>query len=127
MTVYTVHLRRPGPDEELIFVREGFCFWAFALSWLWALGHRLWWFAGALFVANMIVAAVGVVLDLHPVGQGALGFTVSAIAGAVAFDARRWALARDGFEEMGVVVADGIDGASQRFLDDHPVLSEQMA
>ena len=44
MQVYTVHIH-PGdadPMENAILIREGFNFWAFLLSGLWALYHRLW-------------------------------------------------------------------------------------
>ena len=48
MAIYTVHeppLKRdetePDPDR-FVFVRDGFYFWAFLLTPLWMLRHRLW-------------------------------------------------------------------------------------
>ena len=64
MRVYTVHLRQPGPDEDLVFIREGFSFWAFLLTWAWALWNQLWLFAGALIVANLAIAGTVVVVGL---------------------------------------------------------------
>ncbi len=48
MSVYTVHeppLRAAGAlaePERFVFVRDGFYWWAFLLTPLWMLRHRLW-------------------------------------------------------------------------------------
>jgi hypothetical protein len=127
MRVYTVHLRCPGPDEDLILIREGFSWMAFLFTWIWALWNRLWLFAAGLFAANAAVAATVWAFGLHPWGQASLTLAVSIGAGYLAFDQRRRALEARGFEPMGVVAAPDLDAATRRFLDEHPVLSEQMA
>ena len=122
MRVYTVHLLNIKSDDGLEFVREGFSVWAFLLSWLWALRHRLWLFAGVILVANMAVAG----LELHPAGQAALSLGISVAAGLFGNDMRRRALAGRGYRDMGVVAEGDEDSAARRFLDAHPVLTESM-
>ncbi len=48
MAVYTVHAPASyGVDvrttsDRLVFVRDGFYFWAFVFSFFWLIWHRLW-------------------------------------------------------------------------------------
>src|SRR5260370_42268675 len=65
MSIYTVHVPPPtadrsGPDpERFAFVRDGFSFWAFLLTPLWMLRHRLWLgLLGYLIVASALVVRV---------------------------------------------------------------------
>lgn len=127
MKVYTAHLRRPGPDEDLVFIREGFCFWAFLFTWAWALVNRLWLFAGVLFGASLGVAGLGALLNLHPAGQSSLALAVAMIAGYLGNDLRRRALEARGYRTMGVVAAPDGDAAARRFLDAHPGLGGHTA
>ena len=121
MRVYTVHLCQPGPDEDLVFIREGFSFWAFLLTWVWALWHRLWLFAGALFVANLAIAGTVMAIGLHPWGQAGLSLAVALASGYLAFDQQRRRLTHLGFQDFGVVAADdedarrGVSSTTTRF------------
>ena len=63
MPTYTVHqppLRKretaPNP-ERFVFVRDGFYFWAFLLSPMWMLAHRLWLVLIGYIVVNVAIAA----------------------------------------------------------------------
>ena len=71
MRVYTVHLRRHGlmPERDLVLVREGFSWWAFLFTSLWALWHRMWWEALGLFA---IVLGAGFVAEYF-LGEGGGG------------------------------------------------------
>lgn len=123
MSVYTVHeppLKRdetePNP-ERFVFVRDGFAFWAFLLSPLWMLRHRLW-----LVLLLYIAVSVALQVALSYAGASgavswAAGLLVSLLVGLEAASLRRWTLARRGFRYVGVVVGDEFETAERRFFD----------
>src|SRR4051812_19447383 len=57
MRIYTVHVKPEdtGSRFKPSFVREGFNIWAFALTVLWALYHRLWFVSVILVVVNVFL------------------------------------------------------------------------
>ena len=125
MRVYTVHLR-PGstlPDRDAVLVKEGFCWPAFFLSFLWALWHRMWALALVLLALEIAVNTVGEALGLAAAAQGVATLGAALAVGFIANDLRRRWLARRGFDDAGVVAAAGCDAALRRFLDAHPALS----
>lgn len=125
MRVYTVHLRRPGPDEDFVLVREGFNVWAFVFCLLWALWNRLWLFGALAFGSRLALAWLAHWAGLNPAGEGALLLAHALIVGYLANDMKRRRLDRLGYRDMGVVAADDLDAASARFLDGHPLLAAQ--
>ena len=125
MPVYTVHEpSRHGSDDDTIahtsrfvFVRDGFHFWAFLLTPLWLLRHRLW----LEFIAWLVIVA-GVTFALRLLGidvmaGGWVGLLIAILVGIEASSLRRWKLARRKFEQVGVVVADDLEMAERRFFD----------
>ena len=121
MTVYTVHeppMQAADVDPERFrFVRDGFSLWAFLLTPLWMLCHRLW------LVFTLYVGGVVVLLGvLWAVGAspGVRLFVlalVSLLAGFEAASLRRWTLGRRGWTDLGVVVATDLESAERRFFD----------
>src|SRR3954451_21509118 len=123
MPVYTVHepLRR---DDELLahtarfaFVRDGFHFWAFLLAPFWMLRYRLW-----LELIAYLLLIGGLTFALRRLGvEGSAGglvwFLMSLLVGIEASSLLRWKLARRGFDNLGVVVAEDQDIAERRFFD----------
>jgi Protein of unknown function (DUF2628) len=123
MSVYTVyepplkaHESVPNP-ERIVFVRDGFSFWAFLLAPLWMLRYRLW-----LAFIGYVIVAVALLVGLRLIGASA---TVTTIAVAllsllVAFEAatlRRFTLSRRGWRNVGIVVGDDLESAERRFFD----------
>ena len=123
MSIYTVyepplkaHESAPDP-ERLVFVRDGFSFWAFLLAPWWMLRHRLW-----LAFVCYVILAVALSVALRLIGASA---AVAIIAGAlfsllVGFEAatlRRFGLARRGWRNVGIVVGDDVESAERRFFD----------
>ena len=125
MRVYTVHVRTPAErlDRDVTLVREGFNWFAFLFSGLWALWSRLWLVALGLIVLEVAWGALAVQLDLHPLTQAVISFGLAIIVGWVANDLRRWTLFRRGYTEVGVVAARDNDQAMQRFFDQHALLA----
>ena len=134
MPVYTVH-EPPRPDEErdddaiaqgarIVFVRDGFHFWAFLLAPLWMLRHRMWL---ELIAWLLLLAAITFALQALGVGEAA-GFVVALLlallVGMEASSLRRWKLSRRGFASLGVVVGDDLEEAERRFFDGWTAQSE---
>jgi Protein of unknown function (DUF2628) len=123
MPVYTVH-EPPRRDDDALghamrfrFVRDGFHFWAFLLSPLWMLRHRLW----IEVIAYLLLLGGAVFLLRRLEVQESAGFWVWLfLAGLVGMEASsllRWKLARRGFAQVGIVVGDDLEEAERRFFD----------
>ena len=135
MPVYTVH-EPPRPEGErdddaiaqgarVVFVRDGFHFWAFLLAPLWMLRHRMW-----LELIAWLLLLAGVTFALRGLGVGAAGGLVVALllallVGMEASSLRRWKLSRRGFLSLGVVVGDDLEQAERRFFDGWSAQSEK--
>jgi hypothetical protein len=119
-TVYEPPLRAAdsaADPERFTFVRDGFYFWAFALTPLWMLSHRMW-----LVLLIYLIVAVGADSAMHYAGIGSGGVVVvelliSFLVGFEASTLRRFTLARRGWKNVGVVAGDGVEAAERRFFE----------
>lgn len=129
MKIYTVHCRRHGlnPDRDIVLVREGFSWAACVFSALWALWHRLWLIAAALFGVTLVMNAITHLFVADDATAMVLGAGVAILTGLFANDLRRWALERQGFADMGPVTGTSEDQAYARFLDQNPDLARGFA
>ncbi len=129
MRLYTVHLRRHGPDadSDLVLIKEGFCWPAFFLGPLWVLWHRLWLAALVLLLSGVALGGTALVLRLDGLSQGAVSVGFAAIVGFVANDLRRRRLERRHFTRAGVVSGAGREAAERRFLDGEPELAAELS
>ena len=123
MPVYTVHgpvadgtdARRAA--DRVVFVRDGFHFWAFVLGPLWLAWHRLW-LALLGYVAMMVGVAAS--LSLLRTGTGTRFTVLLLIALLMGFEAAslwRWTVSRRKWRQLDVVVADDEETAERRFFD----------
>ena len=123
MPVFTVHA--PVADDvqsrrmadRLVFVRDGFHFWAFLLGPLWLAWHRLWL---ALIGYIAMMAAVEIMLlQLHSgaVTRFVSMFLIALLTGFEAASLRRWTLSRRKWRQLDIVVADDTETAERRFFD----------
>jgi Protein of unknown function (DUF2628) len=124
MAVYTVHeppLRSGtvAPDpERFVFVRDGFYVWAFLLTPLWLIWHRLW-----LVLLLYLVVIFGFAQAMHYAGVGAAGrslvmLLISFLVGLEAGTLRRFMLARRGWRNVGLVSGTNMEAAERRFFSD---------
>lgn len=118
MRVYTVHRRGRGlfEDSETLFVKEGFCWPAFVFGVFWALWHRMWIAALLLAVFMLALAATDGMAGAGALAAVIVEVAVSLLIGFEANDWRRRALARHGFEEVGVVCGRREADAEMRFF-----------
>jgi hypothetical protein len=116
MAVYVV-MEPPGRGDNAdatIFVRDGFAWLGFLAPPLWLLWHRLWIEALLAFVAVGLLSAMGETFGLMLLGS-LLTFLVMFYVGLEGQALRVSALARRGWRQWGVVVANGVDDADARF------------
>jgi hypothetical protein len=123
MAIYTVHAPassaadfRTAPDK-VVFVRDGFYFWAFVAAILWLIWNRLW-LALLAYIAISVVAEIG----MRWIGVGADGrfivmMVFALLVGLEAGSLRRWKLSRGKWRQLDVVVADNEEAAERRFFD----------
>jgi hypothetical protein len=119
LKLYTVHQRTwsNAPDRDAVFVREGFSWGAFLFSFAWALRHRMWFVALALFALVLGVVALGKALVVDEGLVEALALALGIWIGFEGNDWRRAALRRRGYADAGVVAAPSPELAEHRFFE----------
>ena len=130
MPIYTVHeppLRNgavASDPERFVFVRDGFYFWAFLLTALWLIWHRLW-----LVLLIYLVAIFGLEQAMHYAGVHTLGrsfvmLLISFLVGLEAGTLRRFTLTRRGWRNVGLVSGTNMEAAERRFFNDWAVAGQ---
>jgi len=124
MSIYTVHeppprngAAAPNP-QRFVFVRDGFYFWAFLLTPLWLIWHRLW-----LVLLIYLIVITGLAEAMRHAGVDTAGrslvmLLVSFLIGLEASTLRRFTLARRGWRNVGLVGGTNTEAAERRFFDD---------
>jgi hypothetical protein len=118
MKVYTVHIH-PGhadPLEDAVLIREGFNFWAFILSGLWALYHRQWLAFIGLLVVSMLCNIAVELANGGPEMDFLLALATGIGFGLIANDLRRRKLARQGWKMVDIIASPNEAGALHRFI-----------
>lgn len=124
MPVYTVHAPEgrggrldPAASDSFVFVRDGFHFWAAVLGAIWLAWQRLWL---ALLGWIILLAALELLLTRLGAGPGLIflaNLILSVLLGLEAAGLKRWTLARQGYRQLDVVVADDEEAAERRFFE----------
>lgn len=122
MAVYTVHQpparhADPLPDaERIVFVRDGFSFWAFLVAPIWMLWHRMWLvLLGYVVIVGGIEAALSA-LGASRIALSVLGLFIALLIGLEASTLRRLNLRRRGFRDVGIVSGADREDAERRFF-----------
>ncbi len=122
MQTYTVYERRvPSEDVEervgdLVFVKEGFAFWALVAPPIWLLVHRLW---RDLLVYIVLAAALIFALTQLGGGEELTSWAMFVLNLIFAFEARdlyRGSLERRGYDLKSVVSGRNLEESERRFL-----------
>jgi hypothetical protein len=123
MAIYTVHAPASygtdvrTTDDKVVFVRDGFYFWAFVAALIWLIWHRLWL---ALFAYIAISVAAEIVFKWIGLGIAARFVVMIVFALLMGFEAgtlRRWKLSRGKWRQLAVISARNEEEAEQRFFD----------
>ena len=119
LKLYTIHTR-PGGDATLerpLFLREGFNWFAFLFTFLWAFYHRLWRFGGAILLANLSLVLFSRTGLLGEATLPVVQFGLQIIVGFMANDALRARLRREGYLFQDIAGGDSLLAAEQRYFD----------
>lgn len=122
MQTYTVYEKRVAPEDleeragELVFVKEGFAFWALPLPALWFLFNGLW---RGLFLYLALSVGLVVALTLLGASEEMTFWTTPVLNLIFAFEARdiqRASLERRDYALKGVVSGRNLEESERRFL-----------
>lgn len=105
--------------DRLLFLPERFNLGAFLFGPLWMTWRRQW---VVLVVYLLGVALIGYGLRIVGIGWPAVALVFGLIHLLVGLEATtllRWTRVRHGWRECGMVIADDLDMAEQRFFDNH--------
>ena len=122
MRVFTVHApvgegTGKPPSDRIVFIRDGFHFWAAVFGPLWFIVKRLW--LGLAIYLAAVLALGGVLFVLHVGLESRLLVTllVALLTGFEAASLQRWAYSRGPWRLLDVVVAKDRDAAEHRFFE----------
>lgn len=127
MAAFTVHLppapagAAPAP-EQIVFLRDGFSWWAFLLGPFWLAWNRAWLALLAWTLLLVLVGLVGWKLHLTRLVWEGIGLGLGAILGFEGTRLVAWNLARRGFTESAVVIGENADEAEEAYF--HRILSD---
>ncbi|MFH1805758.1 MAG: DUF2628 domain-containing protein [Pseudomonadota bacterium] len=118
MKVYTVHIHpgRADPLADAVLIREGFNFWAFLLTGLWALYHRQWLAFFGLIVVSLICSAISWLGNGGEMMDFALALVTGIGFGLIANDVRRRKLSKSGWKLVDIIASADESGAEHRFF-----------
>ena len=123
MSVYTVYqppLQTTGNlpvTDRFVFVRDGFSWWAFLLTPLWMLRHRLWLVLTVYVLVLVVVDAALHVLGASTFAIVVVGALISLFVGLEAGTLRRVTLSGRDWRNVGVVSGHDSEEAERRFFD----------
>ena len=103
--------------DEIVAVKEGFCWPAFLFSLVWATFHRLWLFAFCLLGFCSVTFFTLYQQGAEPSFNLIVFFGIFTLFGYLANDFRRSKLKKDGYLERCVIIAPTVRTAVQRYLN----------
>lgn len=118
MKLYTVHAR-PGTSmvEKPVFIKEGFNLWAFLLTVVWALYHRLWLVSLLLVAFNVTMFYCVRIQLFSSISFGILHLAFHVICGLYGNDWIRAKLTRRGYIMADITAGDSLLRAEQRYFE----------
>ena len=119
MRIYTVY----EPNDilsNIVAIKEGFNWIAFLFSVLWALFNRLWLWSLGIVIANVFMGWFLIELGGDFVVQTVTFFGLALIIGWTGNDFKRQNLAKRGFREAAILLADSKETAVSRYVATAP-------
>jgi hypothetical protein len=122
VSVYTVHeppartASQLPEAERIVFVRDGFSFWAFIAAPCWMLWHRLWLvLVGYVLITAILIGGLAV-LGASSAALVIVGLIIALLVGLESGTLRRLALRRRGWTNVGIVSGVDLEDAERRFF-----------
>lgn len=125
MTWWTAHNKKGRGAEDVVFVREGFSWWALLVPLLWLAAKGMWIVLIIAVSAQLLIWALAAALGFGDAMTLIFSFAINLIVGFQGNDLLRWTYARRGYEEVGLVQGDDLEEAEYRFFSDAALPAEK--
>ena len=112
--------------DELVFVADGFSFWAMLAAPFWMVYHRMWVALIGFVVAFGVLRFLGYLFGAPIDAGGLLYLGLSLAFGFVANDIRRYFLEREEYQLVGAIVGATQLECERRFFDIWPPLQNSL-
>jgi hypothetical protein len=114
--------------EDLVFVKDGFAFWAMAMPVIWLIYHRLWWGLAGFLVALGVLQGLAWLAGVDSEsGTGLVSMGLSLAFGFLANDIRRRTLEHKRYALVGTVTGASQLDCERRFFDSWEPLAAEVA
>ncbi|WP_119270750.1 DUF2628 domain-containing protein [Taklimakanibacter deserti] len=116
MAWWTAH-NQPGKGaDDVVFLREGFSWWALLFPLPWLVIKGMWIVLLVALGAQFAIWAIAEALGAGDMMRLIFSFAINLILAFEGNNLLRWTYERRGFEELGLVHGDDIDEAEYRFF-----------
>ncbi len=127
MTWWTAHSRNAGGPDDVVFLREGFSWWALFVPLLWLAFKGMWIVLLLALAAQFLIWATAAALGFGEAMQVIASFAINLVLGFQGNDLLRWTYERRGYRELGLVEARDLEEAEYRFFTEIGLPAPQRA
>ena len=116
MAWWTAYSKESASADDVVFLREGFSWWAllFPLPWLAIKG--MWIVLIIAVAAQFFIWSIAEALGFGEAMRAVFSLLINLVLGFEGRDLLRWTYERRGYGERGLVQADDLEGAEFRFF-----------
>ena len=118
MTWWTAHNKPGKGPDDVVFIREGFSWWALLFPLLWLVIKGMWIVLLLALAAQFLIWSIAEALGFGEVMRLVFSCAINLI---LAFEGRnllRWTYERRGYQELGLVQGNDLDEAEYRFFSE---------
>lgn len=117
LTVFTVHAPpgTPQAQENLVFIKDRFSFWAFLAPFIWLMYRRNWRALAVYFAVNLLLSAFAAWAGFGPAVMFVPILLMGLYVGLEAAALRQGVLHRQGYHQIASVLATSEREAEQRY------------
>ncbi|MGE0005525.1 MAG: DUF2628 domain-containing protein [Parvibaculaceae bacterium] len=126
MAWWTAHKRPRGGADDVVFVREGFNWWALVFPLLWLAARGMWVVLLVALGAQFAIWALAEALGFGEFMRFVLSCAINLILAFEGNDLLRWTYERRGFATLGLVQGDDLDEAEYRFFTETGMPAESV-
>ena len=113
--------------DDIVFVKDGFSWWAALIPLLWMIYHRMWLPLAGFFVAATLVQILAYLIGVPQESVGLIFMGLSLAFGFLANDIRREMLERQNYRLAGSIAGHSQLDCERRFFDNWRPLRQSIA
>ena len=116
MAWWTSHSKDGKSADDVVFLREGFSWWALLFPLLWLAIKGMWIVLIIALAAQFLIWAIAEALGFGEAMRLIFSLAINLILGFQGNELLRWTYERRGFREVGLVEAHDLEEAEYRFF-----------